>query len=817
MKKLFLSLTLALLLILSVAACTNESGESESATIGGVTSEESITTPKEDTQEESITASKGEESVADTETSEEESTESETEIPTEEVTTLPDEPEKFTSDVSSNAAGTVLNQTDLSPYFVFDLNGGTYQNTSWAYQLDGISEMYAPLYGKYALSVNFSLGTEGSGYAFVRGVHKVLSTDASAPQISSFYETDGSESDMGGAGIYAKIEDGILTLMMKVYDESVGTRVKNVYYSIDCVGSELTLADDGEKVYVLVNGITYATVKLSGNTSYEGLAQTEPATEFASTAEITLKDGRTDTLTNTLIDSDSYTQGGLVVRSGVICFTSVKVMAFSDVIIPDLDMAVGNTDITKMPDFKVSGVFSSHMVLQREQPIKIWGFSNAEGSTVTGTFGGETVTAQVKHDGRWELTFAPQAYQTVGQAMTISDDRGHETVLEDILIGDVWFIAGQSNAEMNVGPCMNYAPDFVASADDNIRLFTQTQAYAASQQEACRTPQLDVINPAWTWQRADKRSIVRNFSALGYFFAKELIKDTDVPQGIVMIAAGGACLSELLPAELAKAQRYTSGGLVCIGGYYNTLVYPFIGMPCKGMLFFQGESESGNKNLARKYAEEMTMLIRYERERWGQDFPLYYVQLSDYLAGGAAAWPYLDMVRAQQFDALETISNSTLIVSMDLGAPEGYSDWAHSPFKYELAGRVAKVVLSKEYGVGEESRVSSPMPMTATLSADNSKITIEFKNVADGLTVLGLSPEESIGKTVEGFSVGVYGRLKTATATITSKNTVTVDVPTGSDPSQVNYAYFVTITPENANLYGSNGLPAPAFSLQTES
>ena len=121
--------------------------------------------------------------------------------------------------------------------------------------------------------------------------------------------------------------------------------------------------------------------------------------------------------------------------------------------------------------------------------------------------------------------------------------------------------------------------------------------------------------------------------------------------------------------------------------------------------------------------------------------------------------------------------------------------------------------MAKEYGVGEESKVSSPMPVTATLSADKTRITVEFKNVADGLTVSGLSPEASIGKTVEGFSVGAYGRLKAVTATITSPNTVTIEVPAGVDPSQVNYACFVTVTPENATLCGSNGLPAPAFSL----
>ena len=467
-------------------------------------------------------------------------------------------------------------------------------------------------------------------------------------------------------------------------------------------------------------------------------------------------------------------------------------------------------DLSQMPDFKVSGVFGSHMVLQRDMPIEVWGFSNQAGSTVSGTFAGETATTQVGADGTWTLTFAAQAYNKVGQSMTISDDRGHATTLEDILIGDVWFVGGQSNAELTVAPCINYTPNMNIQESDAIRLFTQTQAYVGANQNYCIKPQADVINPAWQWKTSTTQA-VKAFSAIGYFFAKEVYEETDIPQGMIMIAAGGACLSELLPAELAHAQGYTHGGNVREGGYYNALISPFVGMNCKGMLFFQGESEGGSSATAKKYKEEMTLLIQDERERWGQNFPVYYVQLSNYGDSGKQHFPYHDVVRIQQFDALQTIENSTMVVAMDLGSPAGYSDWAHSPLKYQLGLRLAHAALVKEYNKGDISQISSPMPLKATLSADGKQITIEFENVADGLVVLGKTPAESIGQTVAGFTVGT--KKTTATATITSKNTVVVDVPEGVNPTSVNYAYFLIVTTENATLYASNDLPAPAFSI----
>lgn len=811
MKKIFLSLTFLLLLSLTIVACTQVSDTPLSTDSVTDTMQEVITSPDSlDTTQETTPS----EIITDVET--QAGTQAETEAVTDAPKPIEDIKNTFASNLSSNQAGTTIDQTDLASFFTFWLNLGAYQTTQDAYILDGISEMYTNLDGAYALTLSYANGSAGPGYAFVRGAHKLLSTDESAQPLVAYFETDGSISDMGGAGIYAKIDGGLLSITIKVYDEKTPSRVKNVYYATECVGSELTLADNGHTVYVLVDDVTYATIELSGATSYDGFSQVEPQTEFASTAKITLKNGTMDTLTNTLVDSDCTTQGGITVRAGVIAFDSVKVRAFSDVTIPQLKISSGKVDISQRPDFKVSSVFSSHMVLQRDTPITVWGFSNTKGSVITGTFDGETATTTVASDGTWTLTFPAHAYTKVGQSMIISDDRGNTTTLEDILIGDVWFIGGQSNAELTVSPCMNYTQGLTISADDNIRLFTQTQAYAASQKDACQKPQEDIINPAWCWKRAD-RSAVMSFSAMGYFFAKEVSKDTDVPQGLIMIAAGGACLSELLPADLARKQGYSVGGNVCIGGYYNTLINPFVGLPCKGMLFFQGESEGGQKALADKYAKEMTLLIQDERTRWGQDFPLYFVQLSNYLTQGSQYFPYHDIVRMQQFKALETIPNSTMVVAMDLGAPANYADWAHSPYKYELGRRLAKVVLAKEYGVGQVSQISSPTPVSATLSADEKTITIKFENVADGLKVYGLSPEESIGKTVAGFSVGRYQRKKDATATITAHDTIVVDVPSGVDETLVNYAYFMLVTTELANLYASNDLPAPAFTLTVES
>ena len=464
------------------------------------------------------------------------------------------------------------------------------------------------------------------------------------------------------------------------------------------------------------------------------------------------------------------------------------------------------------PEFKVSGAFSSNMVLQREKPIKIWGFSTNVGGKVYGEFAEQVVNTTVGDDGKWTLTFLPERYSREGRELVIYDELGHREAFSDVLVGDVYLLGGQSNAEVNLSHCMSFTPSLEFYEDEKIRLFPQRQAFVYTHQEFCNHPQRDIINPEWSWQKPTSEA-AQGFSAMGFYFARELTRFVDVPIGLVMMAAGGACIRELLPEQLAHNEGYFAGANVKEGGYYNAMIHPFIGLQFRAMLFFQGESEALDRTLSERYTSELALLVADERRSFGFEFPFYNVQLSNYGKTGADIFKFTDIVRIKQYDALSVIPNSTLTVNMDLGSPEDFHDWAHSPRKLELGERLAKIVLCKEYGIEKESEASSPMPIEANYYPAAHKIMIDFKNISAGLTVLGHTPVDSLDREVEGFTVGAYDEQIKVRATIANRSSVLIDLPEGVIPDYVNYAYFTYVTIDNANLRGGNNLPCPAFSI----
>ena len=464
------------------------------------------------------------------------------------------------------------------------------------------------------------------------------------------------------------------------------------------------------------------------------------------------------------------------------------------------------------PEFKVSGAFSSNMVLQREKPIKIWGFSTDVGGEVFGEFADQSARTTVGEDGKWTLTFAPERYSREGRKLIIYDKLGHREEFIDVLVGDVYLLGGQSNAEVNLSHCMSFTPSLEFYKDEKIRLFPQRQNYVYTHQEFCNHPQRDIINPEWRWQKPTQEAAY-GFSAMGFYFARELSKYVDVPIGLVMMAAGGATVRELLPEELAHNEGYYFGANVREAGYYNTLIHPFLGLQFRAMFFFQGESEALDINLAPKYTYELALLVADERRRFGFEFPFYNVQLSNYCTEGSKIFRYVDIVRIKQYDALSVIPNSALLVAMDLGSPEDFHDWAHSPRKLELGERMAKLVMAREYGIERESEVTSPEPIEASYYPAAHKIMIDFKNVSSGLTVLGHTPVDSLDREIEGFTVGDYNNQIKVRATVATRSSVLIDLPEGMIPDCVNYAYFTYVTIDNANLRGGNNLPCPAFSI----
>ena len=244
----------------------------------------------------------------------------------------------FISDVASNAEGTDLQASDLANFFTITYGAADPHVVSGGmYQYGGINELYTAVDGLYAFSINM-LEAANTAMAFVRGTRVVHSVDLPAVDgalypINNYYETDG-QGRMGGAGIYAALYNGRLNLMIKSYDDETRTHQINRDYSIVADGTNLTIADDGSTIYFLVDGNLLATVALSGSTSYEKICDLAEGITFAQTAVVTLADGTTDTIENTLVVATVQSQLGIAVRPAAIKFDSIKVLGFSDVEIP---------------------------------------------------------------------------------------------------------------------------------------------------------------------------------------------------------------------------------------------------------------------------------------------------------------------------------------------------------------------------------------------------------------------------------------------------------------------------------------------------
>ncbi len=259
---------------------------------------------------------------------------------------MSDNSKSFQSDISGQTDGTDLKESDLKDMFEFGYGASephkvaTNDNEELEYQFGGINEMYTSADGRYALILDINSMT-GDAYAFVRGSRIVNSVDIPEPNnpngafmINNFYETDGN-GKCGGSGIYAQIVDGKLNIIVKYFDENTPSRVNNKIYTVNVTGSTLTMADDGKNVSIIVDDKLAAVITLSGEIEYEDLTKVEPAIKFAQKAVITLADGTTETIENTLVASTCSTQVGIAVRSGTVKFSSIKVLPYREVSVPD--------------------------------------------------------------------------------------------------------------------------------------------------------------------------------------------------------------------------------------------------------------------------------------------------------------------------------------------------------------------------------------------------------------------------------------------------------------------------------------------------
>lgn len=458
-------------------------------------------------------------------------------------------------------------------------------------------------------------------------------------------------------------------------------------------------------------------------------------------------------------------------------------------------------------EFTVNGTISSHMVVQRNSYFNVFGHAEKTGGVIYGSFMGEERYAVVDENGGWEMSFSSHEATREEQTLELHTKNGAVKSFDDILIGDVWVISGQSNAELTYGFTSVKYPDYRKEIhkDDAIRIYTQTRQSVMDAHESGKVdvtqPQEDVIGET-SWSRTTLSQVLP-FSALGYFFGKELSRTVDVPLGLVEAASGGSTLHELMPNATAEKLGFKVGAAVPVSGFYNTLLHPFTRNKITGMIFYQGESESGGDQY-KVYARNLKETVSAYRHAWGLCFPFINVQLSSHGVMGEQNWVQLPEIRAAQFDANRMMTNAYIVTAMDQGFVANDPDWAHPCYKYELGKRAAKIAACIVYGQGDEQHSLAPEPDKIKWGKDNT-VTVTFKNVGDGVTFL--SGDSAVGL----YAIDEYGdKMYCDFEWIDG---ATVKISGTREIVGISYGMVHDGSVKNANIASSDGIPMPAFKI----
>ncbi|MBR0158532.1 MAG: hypothetical protein IJM24_05575 [Clostridia bacterium] len=484
--------------------------------------------------------------------------------------------------------------------------------------------------------------------------------------------------------------------------------------------------------------------------------------------------------------------------------------------------------------FKVAYYFANNMIVPRDRRIEIWGTADEDqnGKVVAAEFKGLKGSGVIENG---EFCFALQgtlpASKEKGNSLIVRGAAGTEKEFTDVLVGDIWIVSGQSNADLTFSGTVpkstldikNLYGDYLknATAEDDIRIMQQINWNLLGTKDGVKrmaTPQTDV-GKTTKWQIAERKRVNASgtaaFSMLGYFFAKELYKlNPEVPIGMVMGACGGAPLSLLAsPTALEKfpkSLRYKSltlnGTNIPAGGIYNAFMAPLEHVGIAGVIFYQGESDCME---SKDYCDALKAMVEDYRVRFGSDLLFLNVQLTSYgyESGGVnldGVWNYVPDMRFAEAEVKidGSIRGYEVIPSIDVGWKEGDADGAHPYYKLELGQRGAQMAAAILYGIGNMEDAGFPIP--ARVLHNNDEIIVLYDYAGGGLKTLN-------GADVQGFEVKLNGAWQPAQAVIDG-NKITV---AASGAEGIRYASSLRYTStDTANLCSGTGNIAVPFSVE---
>jgi sialate O-acetylesterase len=465
-----------------------------------------------------------------------------------------------------------------------------------------------------------------------------------------------------------------------------------------------------------------------------------------------------------------------------------------------LGMVAALTTSPAHADVKVPSIFGSHMVLQQKQRNKVWGTASPN-EDVTVSLGTSSKTTKADGGGRWSVTLDPLTATKTPLMMTI---KGENTItLSDILVGEVWLCSGQSNMQWDVAVANDADLELLTAADPLLRLITVPLV-------GTQEPK-DDFRGNWT---ASTPASATHFSAVGYFFGRQLRQTLGVPVGLIDDAWGGSACEAWIRRDLlekdpkykplierweaiekGKPSRDQLTGNARPGNIYNGTLNPTIGYGIKGVIWYQGESNAGR---AYQYRDLFPLMIKNWRDEWGiGDFSFYWVQLADFLAEkpepGDSSWAEL---REAQTMTMAKLPNTGQAVIIDLGEAKDI----HPRNKQGVAKRLARWALARDYGL----KIPYQSPTYKSMTAKDGKVTLTFDNVGNALKTFDVP--EARGFTIAGEDKKFYK----AKAKIVGPHHEQVEVSADevSKPVAVRYAWADNPV---CNLYGNGELPVTPF------
>jgi len=465
---------------------------------------------------------------------------------------------------------------------------------------------------------------------------------------------------------------------------------------------------------------------------------------------------------------------------------------------------------------ELANIFGDHMVLQADAKVPVWG-QGEPGETVTLTIGGQRVSTVVDVTGCWRAQLEPIPS---GGPYVMEVSAGDERfTLKDILIGEVWLCSGQSNMEWPLSKSLNGDEEIAAADYPHIRLFLVEKVSLDDKPH-------DVKGQ---WVKCDPES-AKGFSAVGYFFGRELHTQLDSPVGLIDNAWGGSSaetwmsrqsllsdpdfshMVESLPDRQAVLEAYrkalndwkASGSdgpapkeLRAARQYkwpaklYDRMLMPLVPYAIRGVIWYQGED---NTSRAYQYRRLFPALIANWRAIWGQDdLPFLYVQLASFhkraAEPGDSYWAELREVQLMTL----SVPHTAMAVTIDIGE----ADSIHPKNKQDVGRRLALAALAKVYG--QDIVYSGPILRSAEIVGPKIRLTMD--HTAQGLAT-------SDGQPPRGFEIAEADGPYVWAKAMIDGDTVTVWSDQVTEPATVRYGWADN---PDVTLTNSAGLPASPF------